>query len=617
MDNRFDRKHRWRPISNLCKITMNYQIDFVFLLKAIKEKQNIDLHFKKNNKTFRFGSRFLKLCPDQNSICIECPSIRGIYHQVLKKNHSMSIIFHSSGFRLRFDSLVLENLCYNQKGEGTIPALNISWPEIIRDHNRRNVYRMAVATGESIKVRYTPLSIDWDNKPVRRHKNGHGSIEAVMIDISENGMALKIKTQKKIAVGDRILIDFFLGDEDPELIEFEGIIRNFRQIEGTQTCFCGIEFIREESKTYLNHFKKIAAYCLSVEKEKIDFHFVDKIVSRNFLVQKIVDGEVDSEVLDMLLKKRFTLTDEEYLEALVYVLKLEKYKNRARSFIKKIPDTVKEAYVKQKDANHRVVYFILLEALKNRNAQTILAIIENQYIPIKFFLKIAREGTNLLLGKLLNKKEKLIAYPEIMEVMEKNPQITLFQKKKIELIKAEYFKEFHEKEIPRDKVIREVKELAGTDTGITEKTRKKLSPENIKKKISITLDRINRMKLSHKIKLAFTGNIWERVILAKITEELITLALLENPRIEDGEILRILKDKKINERTIQKISNNPVWLKNRKICLHLIKSSKCPLDRAEEILNGFSVSVLQKLSGIKKLSKEMHALILDILKQKR
>lgn len=595
---------------------MGHQFDFVFLLKAIKDKNNIDLLFKRHKKTFRLGSRFLELCPDQNSIVIECPTIRGIYHQVLKEKQPISIIFHSTGFRLKFDSQVLKKKEYNQKSMESIPALEIAWPEMILDQNRRNFYRMAVSTGESIRITFKSSVPNGQNEPVKSQKKEFEKIEAVMIDISKNGMSFKTKSKTKITIGDRIRIDFFLGDQSKEFIEFEGNIRNIRQVKGTETHFCGVEFDHRESDKNQDQFKKIASFCLSLDREKVDFHFVDKIVSRNFLVQKIVDGEVDREVLEMLLKKKFTLTEEEYLEALVYVLRFQRYKNRAHFIIKSISDEVKEEYVKKQEANHRVVYFVLLEALKRQNSRLLLAIIQNQYIPIKFLLKIAREGPNHLLTIMLDMKEKLIAYPEIMEVMTKNLRITPRQKKKIQEIKEEYIKEFEVQKIPRDKVIHDVHELVKGEAVLGDKSKKKISSSDIKKQILNTLDRINKMTLSQKIKLAFEGDTYQRIILARSIEEIIILALLENPHIEDSDVIRILENQNITERAILKIVKNSQWMKNQKTCLHLIKNPRCPLNQKRDILNRFSVQALKKLIELKKLPNESNTLILEILKKK-
>ena len=147
-------------------------------------------------------------------------------------------------------------------------------------------------------------------------------------------------------------------------------------------------------------------------------------ISKNPLVKKIIEGEAREELIGLLLQKELPLTEEEYLESLVLVLKLmdEALKSKAISLFRGISENVKAAYIMKTKANHRVAFFILQEALNKKNLSIISTAVQNQALPYEFLLKIAGKGDASMLEALLVNQIKLIAYPEILDEIEENPK---------------------------------------------------------------------------------------------------------------------------------------------------------------------------------------------------
>ncbi|MCP4214283.1 MAG: hypothetical protein GY765_06485, partial [bacterium] len=188
------------------------------------------------------------------------------------------------------------------------------------------------------------------------------------------------------------------------------------------------------------------------------------ILSKNPLTQTIVDGNASDDLLDMLINKQLPFTEEEYLESLVFILKNEKYKLKAIGMLKEIGENSKASYVEKLKANHRVAFFIILDALNKGSLQIITKAVRNQGLPYEFLLKIAEKGNTQMLEVLKDNQVKLIAYPEIMDEIEKNPAINMFILGRIKEIREFYLEKNEVEEIPQELVMEDVKELLSQES---------------------------------------------------------------------------------------------------------------------------------------------------------
>ncbi len=576
------------------------KIDLVFLLKAIKENENIYIYHKEGKRTLRYFSRFFQLDSQEHTIIIDYPYVDGYTHKYIEAGDPISVVFHTAGFRFHFDTKVKEKVTF-PLGKGTIiPALTIEHPREILDGNRRSLFRAAVYLDKSIKVKYGILEKENLDEPgVLVVDHGQGGIEALMIDISENGTAIKVNRKINIAVDNRLKLVFSLEEQNENQIEIEGIVRNIRDYPGTQIQVWGIEFIKDKASQYKKALREIACYVMSRNQEDISFFTVNQVVSRNPYVQKIVDNEVTEDFLKMLLDKQLPLTDEEYLESLVYVLKIEKFKTLAASHLLMIPFSVKEKYTERMDANHRVAYYILMEALNNNHIPIIANVINNQYLPPEFLSKIAEEGSAPMLRLLLVKKIKLIAYPEIIDMMEENPSLTSTLKAKITDLKDSYLKDREPELIPQAEVLEDVKELMAAERMTGNEVPEAVDSDEIREKALNTLQKINQLNVQERVRVALSGLKPERMILAKDRNSFVVLAVIENPQITVEEVLRIVQNEKTGKDVIVRVCENKSWMADYSIMLAVLKHPHVPLSKASAFIKKLNSRDLQDLADNK------------------
>lgn len=353
------------------------------------------------------------------------------------------------------------------------------------------------------------------------------------------------------------------------------------------------------------------------------------LVTKNPIIKKIVEGEANDEVLEMAVAKTLPFTDEEYLESLVFVLKHDKFKSRAMDKLKEIPEPTKLTYVEKRKANHRVAYFVLLEAVNWKKANLVAKIIKNQSLPHEFLLKIAEKGDETMLEMLLDNQIKLIAYPEIMDKMETNPDITRYIEGRIKEVRDYYLRQEPAEAIEAEDVIDDVKELAAMEqegkkeekTDEEESTGEEdedldIESLEIEQKTLTLLQEINSMNISERIKLALTGSKTHRLILIKDPNKMIANAVVESPKISTDEVLLLARNKSIATDIIGKIARNREWVKNYPVMHELVQNPKTPIQEALGFVKKLYMKDLRMVTRNKNVNPVVRQLALKFLETK-
>jgi hypothetical protein len=131
------------------------------------------------------------------------------------------------------------------------------------------------------------------------------------------------------------------------------------------------------------------------------------------------------------------------------------------------------------------------------------------------------------------------------------------------------------------------------------------------KRMNLT-QRIMKMSIAEKIKLATLGNKEARSLLIRDSNKLVCTAVIRSPRITDGEVLLSAGNKAANDDVLRIIYNNREWTKNQKIKLALVKNPKVPLTVVMKFLGTLRDAELKDLSrdrnvpsGVQTFAKKM------------
>lgn len=363
-----------------------------------------------------------------------------------------------------------------------------------------------------------------------------------------------------------------------------------------------------------------------------------RIVSKNPIVKKIADSDAKEDILEMLVARQLPFTEEEYLESLVFAMKTEAFKSKALEHLKEIKDGTKTSYVEKSGANHRVAFYVLLESLNWNKPAVVAKIIHNQAFPVEFLLKIAEKGSEAMLEMLLDNQIKMIAYPEIMDDIEKNPHCTNFIKGRIKELREYYLIGAKAEEIPAEEVMEDIKEVLTMEQEAANKQQTQDtaeaeedsnledededfdddldSLEDMEEKALTTLQEINQMNVSERIKLALSGTKTHRMILIKDPNKMVSLAVMESPKLSIDEVAVLAKNKSLAGELITKIANKREWTKNYPIMLELVQHPKTPVKQALSFVKKLHYRDLRMLTRNKNVNPVVRTLAVNYFTQK-
>jgi hypothetical protein len=108
--------------------------------------------------------------------------------------------------------------------------------------------------------------------------------------------------------------------------------------------------------------------------------------------------------------------------------------------------------------------------------------------------------------------------------------------------------------------------------------------------------RIMRMSVSEKIKLATLGNKEARTLLLRDANKLVTMAAATSPRITDGEIIGLANSRIVNADVLRYIYSTREFLRTYAIKISLVKNPKVPLPTALKLMTTLQEKDIKELA---------------------
>jgi hypothetical protein len=130
------------------------------------------------------------------------------------------------------------------------------------------------------------------------------------------------------------------------------------------------------------------------------------------------------------------------------------------------------------------------------------------------------------------------------------------------------------------------------------------------------LQKIAKLDVKGRIALAMRGGKEERTILIRDGTKLVALAVLDSPKISDGEVEKIALQKNVLEAVLRAIPMKRRFAKNYTIMRNLVFNPRTPIDLSLGLMKNLLVHDLKNLSGNKEVSETIRKLALRMFKQK-
>jgi hypothetical protein len=131
-----------------------------------------------------------------------------------------------------------------------------------------------------------------------------------------------------------------------------------------------------------------------------------------------------------------------------------------------------------------------------------------------------------------------------------------------------------------------------------------------------TVQKINRLDVKGRIQLAMKGNKEERSILIRDGTKVVALAVLDAPKLSDGEVEKFALQKNVLEAVLRQIPLKRRFMKNYIVVRNLVSNPRTPLDLGLGLMKHLLTQDLKNISANKEISETVRKLALKMYKQK-
>ena len=130
------------------------------------------------------------------------------------------------------------------------------------------------------------------------------------------------------------------------------------------------------------------------------------------------------------------------------------------------------------------------------------------------------------------------------------------------------------------------------------------------------LQKIAKLDIRGRIQLAMKGTKEERSILVRDGTKIVALAVLDSPKITDGEVEKFATQKNVLEAVLRSIPMKRRFAKNYAVVRNLVFNPRTPLDVSLGLMKNVLTADLKNLAGNKEVSETIRKLALRMFKQK-
>jgi hypothetical protein len=278
-------------------------------------------------------------------------------------------------------------------------------------------------------------------------------------------------------------------------------------------------------------------------------------------------------------------------------------KKAAVRTLRQLPEKILVPVIKD-DSLHPQLLALLTRA-RMSDVELMAAVIMHPATSLKTLLNLAEKALHDVLERLAGNQNLLHQYPQLVETIIANPAAEKALKFKLGWQDPDQEPQKEDTAANEDD---EKGDENGTDdeAGEGDDGRSQTEIESLMEaadgeglsKYQIALE----LKVAEKIKMGMTGDKEWRGILMKESNKLVQGAVMKNPRISDGEVLLVAKNKTSSDELIRIILLNKEWMKNYEIKKALVIHPKTPVPKALRFVSSLTMKDLKSLAKSRQVS---------------
>ena len=220
------------------------------------------------------------------------------------------------------------------------------------------------------------------------------------------------------------------------------------------------------------------------------------------------------------------------------------------------------------------------------------AMVKNRACPATLVAAVAKQLTTSAVQALVDDLERLADNPAIAEALAASPSVTVEQRKLLE--------ELHREGVDEQALAEAVADVV---------------PDQQRKVTMI--QRLGRMRVVERIKLALTGNREERMALIRDSNKLVQRAVLGSPKLTGQEVEGFSSMSSLNDEILRMIGGNRAFIKSYAVVKNLINNPKVPLDISLHLLPRLNDTDMKFLTANKNVPETLRSMANKNIRQKK
>jgi hypothetical protein len=127
---------------------------------------------------------------------------------------------------------------------------------------------------------------------------------------------------------------------------------------------------------------------------------------------------------------------------------------------------------------------------------------------------------------------------------------------------------------------------------------------------------VQRMKVAGKIRLALTGNKEARMMLARDSNRIVQLAVMNNPKLSEFEVTLIVSSMSTDEEVLRRIAVSREWMRLRQVRAALVNNPKCPIRIANKLIETLGHQDWKRIAANRSVASAIRANAKRLLSKK-
>jgi hypothetical protein len=367
--------------------------------------------------------------------------------------------------------------------------------------------------------------------------------------------------------------------------------------------------------------------------------------SSTSLVDQLRSGSAARNIKEFAAQGMLPLAEEEMIPLQVFLTQDsdEQISQMAKATLQKVPQETWIRLVEKKDPDNDVVQYCMRATTHPVKEKILL----NHSVPDHIVRTMAGTEAGSLLDIILNNQVRLLRDPDILTSLEKNTQLTLDQKRRIDEFKTEFVYKRQKQQAVDEILLPSLNDLLAqipdldaeaqriimdidskdtehpTDEQVETQIKNIFSTDELNQIAPDTLSTYQRiLKMSHreKVRVALLGNKEERLLLIRDASRQIASLVLRNPKITDSEMDSFSQMRNIDSELLREMGHNRHFIKRYTVCHALVRNPKTPSPVALnllKLLRDMDLKNLERDRNIPEIIRRQAKRLRDIREEKK